>query len=76
MMGRVNPVLEDLDRDHRRLLRRSAMPAFSPLMLARLAKEPFSNPARVFETKLHGQRSLLWRRRSTVRLITRADKFG
>ena len=50
------------------------MPSFTPLMLATLAKQAFSNPAWVFEPKLDGQRSLLWRRRPTVRLITRNEK--
>ena len=50
------------------------MPAFTPLMLATLAKHAFSDAAWVFEAKLDGQRSLLWKRRSTVRLITRNQK--
>ena len=50
------------------------MPAFTPVMLATLAKEAFSDPAWVYEAKLDGQRSLLWRRRSSVRLITRNEK--
>jgi DNA ligase D-like protein (predicted ligase) len=50
------------------------MPDFTPPMLATLAKEPFSDPRWVFEPKLDGQRSLLWRRRSSVRLITRNEK--
>jgi DNA ligase D-like protein (predicted ligase) len=50
------------------------MPAFTPLMLATLAKQAFSDPAWVFEPKLDGQRSLLWRKRSKVRLITRNEK--
>ncbi|MGH2686867.1 MAG: non-homologous end-joining DNA ligase [Actinomycetota bacterium] len=70
----MNPLLEELDASDRRLLRRAAMPAFAPLMLATLAKHAFSDPAWVFEPKLDGQRSLLWRRRSTVRLITRNQK--
>ena len=70
----MNPILEDLDASDRRLLRRRAMPTFVPLMLATLAKSAFSDPAWVFEAKLDGQRSLLWRRRSTVRLITRNEK--
>jgi len=49
------------------------MPAFTPLMLATFAKHAFSDPAWVFEAKLDGQRSLLWRRRATVRLITRNE---
>ena len=50
------------------------MPAFTPVMLATLAKQAFSDPAWVFEAKLDGQRSLLWRRRSKARLITRNEK--
>jgi bifunctional non-homologous end joining protein LigD len=70
----MNPILEELDASERRLLQRRAMPAFTPLMLATLAKHAFSDPAWVFEAKLDGQRSLLWRRRSTIRLITRNEK--
>ena len=70
----MHAILEELDASDRRLLRRRAMPAFTPLMLATLAKHAFSDPAWVFEAKLDGQRSLLWRRRSTVRLITRNEK--
>jgi bifunctional non-homologous end joining protein LigD len=70
----MNPILEELDTSDRRLLRRRAMPDFTPLMLATLAKRAFSHPGWVFEAKLDGQRSLLWRRRSTVRLITRNEK--
>jgi bifunctional non-homologous end joining protein LigD len=70
----MNPILDELDARDRRLLRRRAMPAFTPLMLATLAKDPFSDPAWVFEAKLDGQRSLLWRRGPTVRLITRNEK--
>jgi DNA ligase D-like protein (predicted ligase) len=70
----MHPILEDLDARDRRLLRRRAMPAFTPLTLATLAKHAFSDPRWVFEAKLDGQRSLLWRRGSTVRLITRNEK--
>jgi bifunctional non-homologous end joining protein LigD len=70
----MHPILEELDERDRRLLRRRAMPAFTPLMLATLAKHAFSDPAWVFEAKLDGQRSLLWKQRSNVRLITRNQK--
>ena len=70
----MHPLLQDLDLSQRRLLRRRAMPAFTPPMLATLAKQAFSDPAWVFEAKLDGQRSLLWRRGPTVRLITRNEK--
>jgi DNA ligase D-like protein (predicted ligase) len=70
----MHPVLDELDADLRRLLRRRAMPAFTPPMLATLATHAFSDPAWVFEAKLDGQRSLLWRRGSAVRLLTRNEK--
>ena len=70
----MDPLLEGLDPDDRTRLRRAAMPAFTPPMLATLTKEVFSDPAWVYEAKLDGQRSLLWRRGSTVRLITRNEK--
>jgi bifunctional non-homologous end joining protein LigD len=70
----MHPILEELDARDRRLLRRRAMPAFTPPMLATLAKRAFSDPAWVFEAKLDGQRSLLWRGRATIRLITRNEK--
>jgi DNA ligase D-like protein (predicted ligase) len=70
----MNTLLENLDADARRLLRRAAMPAFTPPMLATLTKEAFSDPAWVFEPKLDGQRSLIWRRGTTVRLLTRNEK--
>jgi DNA ligase D-like protein (predicted ligase) len=50
------------------------MPAFTQPMLATLTKVVFSDPAWVYEPKLDGQRSLLWRKGSTVRLLTRNEK--
>src|SRR4051812_30842893 len=50
------------------------MPAFTPPMLATLTKQVFSDAAWVYEPKLDGQRSLLWRKGSTVRLLTRNEK--
>jgi bifunctional non-homologous end joining protein LigD len=70
----MNPLLEKLDADDRKLLRRAAMPAFTQPMLATLTKVVFSDQAWVYEPKLDGQRSLLWRRGSTVRLLTRNEK--
>jgi bifunctional non-homologous end joining protein LigD len=43
-------------------------------MLATLAKEVFSDPAWVYEVKLDGQRSLLFRRGAATRLMTRNQK--
>jgi DNA ligase D-like protein (predicted ligase) len=70
----MNAPFDDLDPEERRKLKRGQMPAFTPPMLATLTKEVFSDPAWVYEPKLDGQRSLLWRRGSTVRLITRNEK--
>lgn len=67
-------MLESLEPDDRKRLRPSAMPAFAPPMLATLAKQVFSDPDWVYEPKLDGQRSLLWRRGSSVRLLTRNEK--
>jgi len=70
----MDPLLDKLDPDDRKRLRRAAMPAFMPPMLATLTKHVFSDPAWVYEAKLDGQRSILWRRGATVRLITRNEK--
>jgi bifunctional non-homologous end joining protein LigD len=70
----MDRVLDELEPGDRKLLRRAAMPAFTPPMLATLTKHVFSDPAWVYEPKLDGQRSLLWRKGSTVRLLTRNDK--
>jgi bifunctional non-homologous end joining protein LigD len=70
----VDPALETLDPADRTLVRRAAMPAFTPPMLATLTKQVFSDAAWVYEPKLDGQRSLLWRKGSTVRLLTRNEK--
>jgi DNA ligase D-like protein (predicted ligase) len=66
--------LDVLDPADRTLLRKAAMPTFTPPMLATLTKHVFSDPAWVYEPKLDGQRSLLWRRGDTVRLLTRNEK--
>ena len=70
----MNPLLERLDPGDKQLLRRAALPAFTPPMLATLTKQAFSDPAWVYEPKLDGQRSLLWRKGQTVRLLTRNEK--
>ena len=70
----MNPALEKLDPGDRKLLRRVSMPSFTQPMLATLTKQVFSDPDWVYEPKLDGQRSLLWRRGDTVRLLTRNEK--
>jgi len=70
----MHALLEGLDPADRKRLQRGAMPAFTQPMLATLTKIVFSDPAWVYEPKLDGQRSLLWRKGSTVRLLTRNEK--
>jgi DNA ligase D-like protein (predicted ligase) len=55
-------------------LRRTPMPRWTPPMLATLAKEVFSDPRWVYEIKLDGQRSLVFKRGDSIRLMTRNEK--
>jgi bifunctional non-homologous end joining protein LigD len=50
------------------------MPEWIAPMLATLTDRPFSDPAWIYETKLDGQRSLLFRRGDDIRLMTRNRK--
>jgi bifunctional non-homologous end joining protein LigD len=50
------------------------MPEWISPMLATLTDRPFSDPAWIYETKLDGQRSLLFRRGTSIRLMTRNRK--
>src|ERR671926_489810 len=70
----MNPLLVTLPPADRELLRKAAMPRFTQPMLATLTKHVFSDPGWVYEPKLDGQRSLLWRRGGAVRLLTRNEK--
>src|SRR4029077_19978108 len=72
--GTMDAVLEKLDGAQRTQLRRAAMPDFTPPMLATLTKQVFSDSAWVYEPKLDGQRSLLWRRGGDVPAVHRNEK--
>jgi DNA ligase D-like protein (predicted ligase) len=50
------------------------MPEWIAPMLATLTDRPFSDPAWIYETKLDGQRSLLFRDGDAIRLMTRNRK--
>jgi bifunctional non-homologous end joining protein LigD len=50
------------------------MPRWVAPMLATLSKDVFSDPAWIYEVKLDGQRSLLFRTGRSVRLMTRNQK--
>jgi bifunctional non-homologous end joining protein LigD len=70
----VNEVLEGLPKEDRGRLRKRAFPRWISPMLATLTKEVFSDPAWIYEAKLDGQRSLLFRKGSSIRLMTRNEK--
>jgi bifunctional non-homologous end joining protein LigD len=70
----VNEVLEGLPKEDRGRLRKRAFPRWISPMLATLTKEVFSDPAWIYEAKLDGQRSLLFREGSSIRLMTRNEK--
>jgi bifunctional non-homologous end joining protein LigD len=55
-------------------LRRRTFPRWISPMLATLTKEVFSDPSWIYEAKLDGQRSLLFRRGDAIRLMTRNEK--
>ncbi|MDQ3957766.1 MAG: non-homologous end-joining DNA ligase [Actinomycetota bacterium] len=57
--------------DERRLLRKSAQPAWVEPMLATLTKTYFSDPQWVFEPKLDGIRCLAYRRGRSLKLLSR-----
>jgi bifunctional non-homologous end joining protein LigD len=50
------------------------MPEWIAPMLATLTDRPFSDPSWIYETKLDGQRSILFRRGDGLRLMTRNRK--
>jgi bifunctional non-homologous end joining protein LigD len=63
--------LDDLPTEERRKVRRTAMPDWTPPMLATLTEERFSDPDWIFERKFDGIRCLAFVRRGKVRLLTR-----
>jgi bifunctional non-homologous end joining protein LigD len=67
-------VLDSLADEERRMLRRARQPARVEPMKAVLAKEPFSDPAWIFERKLDGVRCLVFRSEDTVRLSSRTGR--
>lgn len=64
----------DLSEESKAKLKRQAFPAWTDPMLAVLSKDSFSHPDWVFEAKLDGQRSLLFKRGDQLRLMTRNQK--
>jgi hypothetical protein len=70
----VNELLQGLPGEDRRRLKKRGFPRWISPMLATLTKEVFSDPAWIYEAKLDGQRSLLFRKGSSIRLMTRNEK--
>jgi DNA ligase D-like protein (predicted ligase) len=70
----MDPVLEELTDEDRPRLKKRGFPRWISPMLATLTKEVFSDPAWIYEAKLDGQRSLLFRKGSSIRLMTRNEK--
>jgi bifunctional non-homologous end joining protein LigD len=68
-------ILEQLQPDLRRRLRRRRHPAWTAPMLATLVDEPFSREGWIFERKLDGERVLAFRNGARVRLLSRNRKI-
>jgi DNA ligase D-like protein (predicted ligase) len=62
---------EHLDPEEREALGREPMPRWIEPMLATLTDERFSSPDWIFERKLDGERCLVYRRKSRVRILSR-----
>lgn len=63
--------LESLRKTERDDLSRSKMPRWTTPMLATLTDERFSSPDWIFERKLDGERCLVFRRKSRLRILSR-----
>ncbi|MBD3161468.1 MAG: ATP-dependent DNA ligase [Candidatus Eisenbacteria bacterium] len=69
------PEIEDLlDEKGRELARKKRQPAWTAPMLAVLADETFSDPDWIFERKLDGERCLVFKSGSRIRLRSRNKK--
>jgi len=63
--------LADAERDR---LSRAAMPRWTNPMLATLTDERFSSPDWIYERKLDGERCLVFRQKSRIRMLSRNRK--
>lgn len=70
----MRSVLDYLQADERRLLRRSSQPRRLEPMKATLSKEPFDDASWIFERKLDGVRCLAYRDGKQVRLKSRTAR--
>ena len=63
-----------LTREEQKKLKKEAMPAFIPVMLAKLTHHPFSRPDWIYERKFDGERCLVFKRGTKITLKSRNDK--
>lgn len=63
-----------LSAEEKRLVKKKTIPSFIQPMLAQLTHIYFSDPDWIFETKLDGERCLLFKKGSTIELKSRNDK--
>lgn len=63
-----------ISSEERKLLVKTKMPSFMPVMLATLTKKRFSDPEWIFERKFDGERCLVFKKGKTVTLKSRNDK--
>jgi DNA ligase D-like protein (predicted ligase) len=67
-------ILSSLSEEHRERLREAEMPGWIPPMLATLMDDYFDDPDWIYERKLDGERVVGYKRRATVRLMSRNEQ--
>jgi bifunctional non-homologous end joining protein LigD len=67
----MHPLLEALPEEQRKNLRPCPQPDWMEPMLATLTDRRFSDPAWIFEQKFDGERCLVFRKGTSVRLLSR-----
>ncbi|WP_017974944.1 non-homologous end-joining DNA ligase [Actinopolyspora halophila] len=70
----MNALFDELSPETAGLLRRRPRPEWSEPTLATLVHEPFDHPDWLFEPKMDGQRCLIVKHGSKVRILSRNDK--
>ncbi|MFP4316026.1 MAG: non-homologous end-joining DNA ligase [Desulfovibrionales bacterium] len=70
----ANTAFEHLSRSDRDRLRKKKQPEWTAPMLATLTDKRFSDPDWIFERKLDGERCLVFRKGSSIRLMSRNRK--
>src|ERR1700733_6008615 len=68
-------LLQLISPDEKKLVHKKTMPTFIKPMLATLTKKRFSDKNWLFETKLDGERCLLFKKGKSITLKSRNDKI-